>query len=81
MSTHDQTLLGQMEEVKARFQHELQRNPEPKELAKMFDRPIWTIASLQAAALPTMSLDRGSVDFGFDLPTKIRSTNTPTAKA
>jgi RNA polymerase primary sigma factor len=67
LSAHDQTLLGQMEELRSKFLHENGRVPAPRELSKQFGRPRSTIESLQAASLPTVSVERSAGEAGLQI--------------
>lgn len=58
LSAHDQTLLGQMEQQRAEFQHENHRLPSLKELEHRLPGRLRTMRQLQPVLNPCVSLDR-----------------------
>jgi len=68
ISSHDQTMLGQMEEKVSEFQHKNERAPDAKELGQFAKSNPKFVRQLQAATRPAVSLERSGVDGAIPVP-------------
>jgi RNA polymerase primary sigma factor len=68
ISSHDQTMLGQMEEKVSEFQHKNERQPDAKELGQFAKSNPKFVRQLQAATRPAVSLERSGVDGAIPVP-------------
>ena len=68
LSSHDQTLLGQLENHKTEFVHENQRLPTARELSKKVKKNAQSLRRLQQATAPSVSLERTRVEGGLSIP-------------
>jgi RNA polymerase primary sigma factor len=67
LSAHDQTLLGQLENLRTEHQHVHSRLPSANELSKKTMRPAKMIARLQSASAGVVSIDRAGEEGGLPI--------------
>lgn len=68
LSSHDQTLLGQLEAQRTAFQHQHQRLPDATELGQGTRATIRAVSRLQRVSSPAISLERGGADGTIPVP-------------
>ncbi|HVJ80041.1 MAG TPA: sigma-70 family RNA polymerase sigma factor [Planctomycetia bacterium] len=68
ISSHDQTLLGQLESKQSAFQHEHERLPTAKELGAGLSASPRFLDRLHAATRPAVSLERNSTEGSIPVP-------------